>query len=131
MTGEISVSITVDGHDPDEQQQLVLDVYEETAELFIYKNLNYSGSFENSAKIESLLRNGEVKQEDLFDIVARQIFVRGFLDKMTRFYQLQFTEETDRVGEDIYDTLQDLGNYAFMLASLYVKYEGHPDEDLR
>lgn len=119
----ISVSIEVNGHDPGDQQQRVIDAYEEVIETFIRKNLNYGGSFENSAKIESILRSGEVDDEEMFDIVARQILVRGFLDKMSRFYQLQFMGEDDRVGEDIYDTLLDLGNYAIMLASLYNKYE--------
>lgn len=121
--GEISVSISIEGHKLDDQQQRVVDLYEQNVATFIRKNENYGGSFEHSAEIESILKHGEIREDGMADIVARQIFVRGFLDKMSRFYQLQFGDQEDQVGEEIQDTLLDLANYATMLASLLEKYD--------
>lgn len=121
-TDELTVSIEVEGHDLDDQQRRVVDLYEQNVETFIRKNENYGGSFEHSAAIESILKHGEIVEDDMEDLVSRQIFVRGLLDKMSRFYQLQIEGEDDAVGEDVVDTLLDMGNYAIMLASLIEKY---------
>jgi hypothetical protein len=120
---EIEVTISVENHELDEQQQRVVDTYEENVETFIRKNENYGGSFENSAKLESIMRHGEVREDELFDIIADQILVRGFYDKLSRFHQLQIQGEDDLVGEEVEDTLLDLGNYAIMLAAMRRKYE--------
>ena len=120
---DIAVSITVDGIELDEQQQQVVDTYQKNVETFIRKNINYGGSFENSAKLESIMRHGEVREEELFDIIAEQILVRGFYDKLSRFHQLQIQGQNDLVGEEVEDTLLDMGNYSIMLAAMYNKYE--------
>lgn len=127
---DITVTITVDGIEPDEQQQRVLDVYEENVETFLRKNENYGGSFENSAKLESIMRHGEVRHGELFDIIAEQILVRGFYDKLSRFHQLQMQDDTDLVGEDLDDTLLDMGNYAIMLAAMRRKYSDMTHDDI-
>lgn len=119
----IEVEVTVDGIELDEQQQRVIDMYTQNIHTFIRKNANYGGSFENSAKLESIMRHGEVHEDELFDIIAEQILVRGFYDKLSRFHQLQIQGGEDMVGEEIEDTLLDLGNYAIMLASMRQKYE--------
>lgn len=119
----IEVEVTVDGIELDEQQQLVVDTYTENIHTFIRKNENYGGSFENSAKLESIMRHGEVRHDELFDIIAEQILVRGFYDKLSRFHQLQMQDGEDMVGEKVDDTLLDLGNYAIMLAAMRRKYE--------
>lgn len=118
---DVDVSLSVN-RELDGDQQAVIDAYEQNIETFIRKNENYNNSFVNSARIESLLRHGEVRDEEIGDIVARQIFVRGMLDKLSRFYTLQFTNETDRVDEDVQDTLLDMGNYAVMLAAMLERY---------
>lgn len=124
QSDELSVQIHVSGHDLDDQQQRVVDLYEENVETFIRKNRDYGGSFEDSAKVESILKHGEVQEEEMGEIAARQIFVRGFMDKISRFYQLQFVNDEQMVDdEDITDTLLDLGNYSIMLASLLEKYD--------
>lgn len=122
-TNDIAVSIEVSGIELDEQQQRVIDMYEQNAATFIRKNINYGGSFENSAKLESIMRHGEVREEELFDIIAEQILVRGFYDKLSRFHQLQIQGEDDLVGEEVTDTLLDMANYATMLAAMQDKYE--------
>lgn len=123
-TDDISVSVTVQNHELDEQQQRVVDTYEQNIETFIRKNEDYGGSFEDSAKVESILKHGEVREDEMAEIVSRQIFVRGFMDKVSRFYQLALNDEEQMVAdEDVVDTLLDLGNYAIMLASLLTKYE--------
>jgi len=119
----IEVEVTVDGIELDEQQQRVVDMYTQNIHTFIRKNENYGGSFENSAKLESIMRHGEVHEDELFDIIAEQILVRGFYDKLSRFHQLQIQDGEDMVGEEIEDTLLDLGNYAVMLAAMRQKYE--------
>lgn len=119
----ISVDVTVDGIELDEQQERVIDKYAQNIHTFIRKNVNYGGSFENSAKLESIMRHGEVRDEELFDIIAEQILVRGFYDKLSRFHQLQIQDGDDMVGEQIEDTLLDLGNYAVMLAAMREKYD--------
>lgn len=118
----IEVEVTVDGLELDEQQQRVVDIYAENIHTFIRKNENYGGSFENSAKLESIMRHGEVRDDELFDIIADQILVRGFYDKLSRFHQLQIQDGEDMVGEKVEDTLLDLGNYAIMLAAMQRKY---------
>lgn len=119
----IEVEVTVDGIELDEQQQRVVETYTENIHTFIRKNENYGGSFENSAKLESIMRHGEVRHDELFDIIAEQILVRGFYDKLSRFHQLQIQDGEDMVGEEVDDTLLDLGNYAIMLAAMRRKYE--------
>jgi len=119
----IEVTISVENHELDEQQQRVVDTYQENVETFIRKNENYGGSFENSAKLESIMRHGEVREDELFDIISQQILVRGFYDKLSRFHQLQIQGGDDLVGEQVEDTLLDLGNYAIMLAAMRRKYE--------
>jgi hypothetical protein len=121
----VEVTVSVDGIELDEQQQSVVDVYEENIETFIKKNESYGGSFENSAKLESILRHGEVRHDELFDIISEQILVRGFYDKLSRFHQLQIQDNEDRVGEAVDDTLLDMGNYAIMLAAMRRKYNEH------
>jgi hypothetical protein len=118
---DIDVSLNVN-RDLDGDQQAVIDAYEQNIETFLRKNENYNNSFVNSARIESLLKHGEVRDDDINDIIARQIFVRGILDKLSRFYTLQFTDEEDRVGEEVQDTLLDMGNYAVMLAAMLEQY---------
>jgi hypothetical protein len=118
---EIDVSLDVN-RDLDDDQQAVIDAYEQNIETFLRKNENYNNSFVNSARIESLLKHGEVRDDEIGDIVARQIFVRGMLDKLSRFYTLQFTDEEDRVDEEVQDTLLDMGNYAVMLAAMLERY---------
>jgi len=122
-TPDISVTVSVDGIELDDQQSLVIDTYTDNIETFLRKNENYGGSFENSAKLDSILRYGEVREDELFDIISEQILVRGFYDKLSRFHQLQIQDGSDRVGEDIEDTLLDMGNYAIMLAAMRRKYE--------
>lgn len=115
---DISVTIEVDGVEIDDVQKRVIDVYEETIETFIRKNIDYGSSFSDSAKVESILKYGEIRNEDLPEIVSRQIFVRGFLDKISRFYQLAFENDEAMVDDEaLDDTLQDLGNYALMLCA--------------
>lgn len=123
MSDEISVEVTVSGVDEENVQTEVIDIYEENIETFIKKDLNYGKSFENSAKLESIMRHGEVREDELFDIIADQILVRGFYDKLSRFHQLQIQGGDDLVGEQVEDTLLDLGNYAIMLAAMQRKYE--------
>lgn len=119
----IEVSVSVDGVPVDEQQQQVIEMYTENIHTFIVKNRNYGGSFENSARLESIMRHGEVREDELFDIIAQQILVRGFYDKLSRFHQLQIQGDDDLVGEDVEDTLLDLGNYSIMLAAMRRKYD--------
>ena len=120
---ELNVSINVEGIDIDEQQQRVLDVYQENMETFIRKNQDYGGSFETAPMIESILKNGSVQNEDMPELIARQMFVRGMLDKMSRFYQLAFENDGAMVeDESVEDTLMDMSNYALMLVSLFRKY---------
>lgn len=115
---EMNVDVSVSGYELDDEQQAVVDLYEENVETFIRKNHDYSGSFTKSAKVESILKHGEIVEEELPETVARQIFVRGFLDKISRFYQLTFCDDERAVDdESTIDTLLDLGNYAIMLAS--------------
>lgn len=120
---EIGVSIEVSGIDDlDDTQQQVVDTYEDSVETFLRKNANYGNSFEDSAKVESILKHGEVREDELPETISRQIFVRGMLDKVSRFYQLTFEGEDDRVGENVVDTLLDLGNYSIMLAAKLRSY---------
>lgn len=122
-TQDISVTVSVDGIELDDQQSLVIDTYADNIETFLRKDENYGGSFENSAKLDSILRYGEVREDELFDTISEQILVRGFYDKLSRFHQLQIQDGSDRVGEDVEDTLLDMGNYAVMLAAMRRKYE--------
>lgn len=123
-TVDIDVAISVDGVELDAQQSLVIDTYKDNIETFIQKNRDYGGSFENSAKLDSILRYGEVREDALFDIIAEQILVRGFYDKLSRFHQLQIQDNGGSVsGETIEDTLLDMGNYAIMLAAMRRKYD--------
>lgn len=124
MAGDITATIEIEGIELDEQQQRVVDAYEENVATFVRKNVNYGGSFENSARLESILRYGEVREDELFDIISQQILVRGFYDKLSRFHQLQIQDTDDLVGEEVEDTLLDLGNYAIMLAAMRRKYDG-------
>lgn len=120
---DLSVAVTVDGYELDETQQSVVDLYEENIATFIQKNHDYGSSFVNSAKIESILKHGDVVDAELGPIIARQIFVRGFLDKLSRFYQLTLSDTEQAVDdESVIDTLLDLGNYAIMLASQLRRY---------
>lgn len=120
---ELSVDVSVDGHELNERQQRVVDTYQRNIETFIRKDTDYGGSFENSAKIESIMKYGEVRDDEMSDIVARQIFVRGLMDKMNRFYQLTFVNDESMVDDErVADTLLDMGNYAIMLAALMEKY---------
>jgi len=118
----ISVDVSVSGYELTDSQQHVVDAYESNIETFIRKDDNYGSSFERSAKLESVLRYDEVREDELFDIMSEQILVRGFYDKLSRFHQLQMQGNDDKVGEDIEDTLLDLGNYAIMLAAMHQKY---------
>lgn len=119
-----TVEVQVSGHELDEQQQRVVALYEQNIETFIRKNEDYGGSFEDSAKVESILKHGEVRNDAVPEIASRQIFVRGFMDKVSRFYQLAFENDEPMVGDEgITDTLLDLGNYAIMLASILEKYD--------
>lgn len=123
-TSDFDVTITVDGGELDERQQRVIDLYEQNVATFLRKDTDYGGSFENSAKIESILRHGEVRDDELLDIITEQVLVRGFYDKLSRFHQLAIQNDEQHVdGEAIEDTLLDMGNYAVMLAAMYQKYE--------
>lgn len=126
MTHDTTIDVTLDveGHDTDEQQQAVLDLYEQNAATFLRKNEDYGGSFEDSAKVESILKHGEVRDDEIPEIASRQIFVRGMMDKVSRFYQLGIEGDDALVGDEaVTDTLLDLGNYAIMLASILERYE--------
>ena len=113
-----NVRIVVDGTDLNDTEARVLDTYGENIETFLRKNRDYGSSFLDSAKIESILKHGEVREGEMPEFIARQIFVRGFMDKMSRFYQLAFVNDGELVGdESIDDTLLDMANYATMLAS--------------
>ena len=122
-TDGIDVDVSVSGIELDEQQQQVIDTYADNIATFVRKNEDYGGSFENSARIESLMRHDEVREDELFDIMCQQILVRGFYDKLSRFHQLQIQGNDGHVGEEVEDTLLDMGNYAIMLAAMYRKYE--------
>jgi len=128
----LSVDVVVEHHDLSDRQRLVVDTYEQTIETFIRKNEDYGSSFEDSAKVESILKHGEVRDEEMPEIVSRQIFVRGLMDKISRFYQLSFVNDGDdgMVGdEDVVDTLLDMGNYAIMLGALLDNYDEAVDDD--
>lgn len=121
---ELTVSVSVENHELDEQQQAVVDLYEQNAETFLRKNEDYGGSFENSARMESILRYGEVRTEEIPDIVAEQILVRGFYDKLSRFHQIGIQGSSSMVGdESVEDTLLDMANYAIMLASILDRFD--------
>lgn len=124
----LSVSIDVelpDDVEPSEVQQQVVTEYGLNIETFIRKNLDYGSSFSNGPKIESILKYGEVREEEIGRLMAKQIFVRGFLDKISRFYNLYVEDEDATVDESVMDTVLDLGNYAHMLASQVRRYENH------
>lgn len=121
----IDVKVVVENHETDDQQDRVIKAYEENIETFIKKNEDYGGSFQKSAKIESVMRYGKIEEDNMADIVKKQIFVRGMLDKMTRFYKLSFMSGEKYVeGEGVDDTLLDLANYCIMLVSLLRYYSG-------
>jgi hypothetical protein len=125
MSSESDLAVTVDvaGVEMDEQQQHIIELYEQNIETFIRKNEDYGNSFEDSAKVESVIRYGEVREDEIAQIAARQIFVRGLMDKISRFYTLMFLNDDTRVNdEDITDTLLDLANYAIMLTSILESY---------
>lgn len=126
-TSTISVDVSVSGIDLDDQQQTIIDTYEETIETFLRKNQDYGNSFVRSAKMESLLKYGEIRSDEIPMLISKQIFVRGFLDKLNRFYELtDFSGDgsVQHVSEEsVRDTLLDLGNYAIMLASMRDYYE--------
>lgn len=116
----VSVEIHVSGRATTETEVLVIEEYEDAIETFLRKNKDYGNSFERSAKLQSVLTSGEINEDKIRDVMAEQIFVRGFLDKLSRFHQLEL-QDTDAAVDDetVHDTLQDLGNYALMLASKY------------
>lgn len=121
----IDVKVVVENHETDDQQDRVIEAYEENIETFIKKNEDYGGSFQKSAKIESVMRYGKIEEDNMADIVKKQIFIRGMLDKMTRFYKLSFMSGEKYVeGEGVDDTLLDLANYCIMLVSLLRYYSG-------
>jgi hypothetical protein len=118
-SNDVTVAVTVTKDSSiDEQEQAVLSQYAENICTFIRKNEDYGGSFENSAKMESILRHGEVRDEELTDIIAEQILVRGFYDKLMRFHQLKIQGNEPLVDERVQDTLLDLANYAVMLSAM-------------
>lgn len=120
----ISVSVEVSGAgELSDREKSVVSSYEDAIETFILKTRNYGDSFVRSAKIESVLRDGYIDDESIPHLVSKQIFVRGFLDKLSRFYQLEIEGESDNVGEDVDDTLLDMGNYAIMLAAIHRTYD--------
>ena len=115
---EIDVEVHVRGVELDETQAKVVDTYAENIETFLRKNADYGSSFTDSAKVESILKHGEVREDELPELMAQQIFVRGMMDKISRFYQLAFQSDGALVDDEaLDDTLLDLGNYAIMLAS--------------
>lgn len=124
MGQDIDVQITVENHELSDRQGLVLDEYERNIATFIRKEEDYGGSFEKSALIESILRHGTIREDKLPKLISKQIFVRGFMDKISRFYQLAFVSDEQLVNdESLIDSVLDLGNYAHMLAALLRKYD--------
>lgn len=114
----IDVTIDVTGVDPDTNQQRILSLVESNIETLLRKDIDYGSSYANTAKVESVLKHGEVRPDELPAIVARQVFVRGFMDKVSRFYTLAFESDEQLVGdESLYDTLLDLSNYAILLVA--------------
>lgn len=127
---DVTVTYTVDGIETDKQQETILDLYCQNMETFLCKNDDYGGSFENSAKVESVLKHGEVRDAEIPDLVSKQIFVRGLMDKVSRFYQLEVADSTQRVDdEQSIDTLLDMANYAVMLASVLERYDEGPNDE--
>jgi hypothetical protein len=124
-TDEISVELQVDNADGlVEQNAAVLQTYSELVETFLRKNQDYGNSFEDSAKLQSIMTYGEVREGELRSLMAQQIFVRGFLDKLSRFHQLEIAGNEAAVDdESVRDTLMDLANYATMLAAQYESVE--------
>ena len=124
MSDHFQVRVVVDGTDLTETEQHVVDTYAENIETFLRKNRDYGSSFLDSAKIESILKHGEVREDEMPEFIARQIFVRGFMDKVSRFYQLAFVNDGELVGdESVDDTLLDMANYATMLASQLRRFQ--------
>lgn len=121
--GDVKVEVHVEGGLTDAEVH-VIDTYAENIETFLRKNRDYGSSFLDSAKMESIMKHGEVRRDELPRFIAKQIFVRGFMDKLSRFYQLAFVNDGELVGdESIDDTLLDMGNYAVMLASSLRRFE--------
>lgn len=124
----IDVHVTVpDGFDTTDVQQAVIQEYTGNMATFIRKNNDYGSSFSNGPKIESILKHGEVREDEISKLMAKQIFVRGFLDKISRFYTLYVEDEEAAVDESVLDTVLDLGNYAHMLASQLRKQENNAE----
>jgi len=120
-TDEISVELHVgNADDVAERNAAVLQTYTELVETFLRKNRDYGNSFADSAKLQSIMSHGEVREDELRSLMAQQIFVRGFLDKLSRFHQLEIEDNEAAVDdESVRDTLLDLANYATMLAAQY------------
>lgn len=119
---DVSVSLPTGVEATDVQQQVV-HTYADNLETFVRKNADYGSSFSNGPKIESILKHGEVREEEIPQLMAQQIFVRGFLDKLSRFYTLYLEGEDATVDESVEDTLLDLANYAIMLVSQMRRYD--------
>lgn len=114
---DIDTEITVDGLALDDEQQAVVDAYEENVETFIRKNSDYDDSYVNSAATHCLLSSGSVTDEALIEAVTQQVWVR-ILDKISRAHQLLFERETPLVADEgVDDTLLDMANYCVMLAT--------------
>lgn len=122
---EVDVSVSLpDNVEPTEVQKGVVTEYAGNVETFIRKNKDYGNSFSNGPKIESILKHGEVREEEIPKLMAKQIFVRGFLDKLSRFYNLYIEDNNATVDESVMDTLRDLANYSLMLSSQIRRHGG-------
>lgn len=121
---EVAVHVDLPDHvETEEIQQRVVEEYAGNIETFIRKNIDYGSSFATGPKIESLLKYGEVRDGEIPKLAAKQIFVRGFLDKLSRFYSLYLEDNEATVDESVMDTLLDLGNYSHMLAAIIRREE--------
>ena len=97
----------------------VPELMREWADVFERKNSNYGNSWEISGEtiyqwiFKSIPNMGWTPQKVIF----LGLLVR-MLDKLLRASNLIIKGEPDKVGEAAYETLADLGVYAFMAASL-------------
>lgn len=84
-----------------EFKRILFDCYE----LFCKKQSNYGSS-------NISLGTDLTKDEDV-DMALKGLFFR-INDKVQRFKTMQFNNQTDKVGESLTDTFQDLANYSII-----------------
>jgi len=104
----------------DRHIQQVKILFDEKKELFIKKNENYSSSYLKYTEIiELILENKELKLKTNNDHVSYQLITR-IMDKLIRFCNLRFTDQEDKVGEKLQDTISDLAVYSLILSELQI-----------